>query len=171
MFFCNSERETGFAAEVATKISGPAAVDTNCPAIMGAEDFAYVLEKVPGAMFFLGFAQTAGKHYLELSIRMVLGAAFVFAAPRMAGSAAVGLYSIGLKYLDGLNIIPSMFTMAIFPLMSRFARSERNNLLLCRRLGRSRNSGHCEGCSGGEQHAGPHREGFRVHGRVLDSCG
>ena len=23
---------------------------------MGAEDFAYVLEKVPGAMFFLGFA-------------------------------------------------------------------------------------------------------------------
>ena len=47
----------------------------------------------------------------------------------LAGSAAVGLYSIGLKYLDGLNIIPSMFTMAIFPLMSRFARSERNNLL------------------------------------------
>ena len=25
--------------------------------IMGAEDFAYVLEKVPGAMFFLGVAQ------------------------------------------------------------------------------------------------------------------
>ena len=39
----------------------------------------------------------------------------------LAGAAAVGLYSIGLKYLDGLNIIPSMFTMAIFPLMSRFA--------------------------------------------------
>ncbi|HHY54374.1 MAG TPA: oligosaccharide flippase family protein [Chloroflexi bacterium] len=47
----------------------------------------------------------------------------------LAGAAAVGLYSIGLKYLDGLNIIPSMFTMAIFPLMSRFARTERSSLL------------------------------------------
>ena len=47
----------------------------------------------------------------------------------VAGAAAVGLYSIGLKYLDGLNIIPSMFTMAIFPLMSRFARTERSSLL------------------------------------------
>jgi O-antigen/teichoic acid export membrane protein len=47
----------------------------------------------------------------------------------IAGAAAVGLYSIGLKYLDGLNIIPSMFTMAVFPLMSRFARSENSNLL------------------------------------------
>jgi O-antigen/teichoic acid export membrane protein len=47
----------------------------------------------------------------------------------LAGAAAVGLYSIGLKYLDGLNIIPSMFTMAIFPLMSRFARAERGSLL------------------------------------------
>lgn len=47
----------------------------------------------------------------------------------VAGATAVGLYSIGLKYLDGLNIIPSMFTMAIFPLMSRFARTERSNLL------------------------------------------
>jgi O-antigen/teichoic acid export membrane protein len=41
----------------------------------------------------------------------------------LSGAAAVGLYSIGLKYLDGLNIIPSVSTMAIFPLMSRFARA------------------------------------------------
>ncbi len=47
----------------------------------------------------------------------------------IAGAVAVGLYSIGLKYLDGLNIIPSVSTMAIFPLMSRFARSESNSLL------------------------------------------
>ena len=32
----------------------------------------------------------------------------------MAGAFSVGLYSVGLKYLDGLNIIPSVFTMAIF---------------------------------------------------------
>jgi O-antigen/teichoic acid export membrane protein len=40
----------------------------------------------------------------------------------MAGAFAVGLYSVGYKYLDGLNIIPSVFTMAVFPLMSRMAR-------------------------------------------------
>jgi O-antigen/teichoic acid export membrane protein len=47
----------------------------------------------------------------------------------LAGAAAVGLYSIGLKYLDGLNIIPSVSTMAVFPLMSRLARSESGGLL------------------------------------------
>jgi len=47
----------------------------------------------------------------------------------LASSVSVGLYSVSLKYLDGLNIIPSIFTMAVFPLMSRYARSEKNNLL------------------------------------------
>ena len=47
----------------------------------------------------------------------------------LAGDISVGLYSVGLKYLDGLNIIPSIFTMALFPLMSRYARREGNNLL------------------------------------------
>ncbi len=47
----------------------------------------------------------------------------------LVGEASVGLYSVGLKYLDGLNIIPSIFTMAIFPLMSRYARSDSNHLL------------------------------------------
>jgi O-antigen/teichoic acid export membrane protein len=47
----------------------------------------------------------------------------------LAGAVSVGLYSIGLKYMDGLNIIPSMFTMALFPLMSRYARREGDNLL------------------------------------------
>ncbi len=47
----------------------------------------------------------------------------------LAGAVSVGLYSVGLKYLDGLNIIPSMFTMALFPLMSRYARREGQTLL------------------------------------------
>ncbi len=42
----------------------------------------------------------------------------------LAGPASIGFYSVGLKYLDGLNIIPSVFTMAIFPLMSRYARRD-----------------------------------------------
>ena len=47
----------------------------------------------------------------------------------LAGAASVGLYSVALKYLDGLNIIPSVFTMAIFPLMSRYARRDDDGLL------------------------------------------
>ncbi len=56
----------------------------------------------------------------------------------LAGATNVGLYSVGLKYLDGLNIIPSLFTMAVFPLMSRYAKREGGDLLrayvLCLRL-------------------------------------
>ncbi len=47
----------------------------------------------------------------------------------LAGAAAVGLYSIGLKYMDGLNIIPSVFTLAVFPLMSRYAKDDGQSLL------------------------------------------
>ncbi len=37
--------------------------------------------------------------------------------------AAVGIFSAGIKYVDGLNVIPAYFTAAIFPLMSRYAQS------------------------------------------------
>ncbi|MEZ4637979.1 MAG: flippase [Caldilineaceae bacterium] len=47
----------------------------------------------------------------------------------LAGAVSVGLYSAALKYLDGLNIIPSTFTFAIFPLMSRYAKKEGEGLL------------------------------------------
>ncbi len=47
----------------------------------------------------------------------------------LAGAFSVGLYSAALKYLDGLNIIPSTFTFAIFPLMSRYAKREGESLL------------------------------------------
>jgi amidohydrolase len=61
----NSERETDFAAAVAAKISGPAAVDTNCPAIMGGEDFAYMLQVCPGAYIQVGNGNTAEVHHPE----------------------------------------------------------------------------------------------------------
>jgi O-antigen/teichoic acid export membrane protein len=47
----------------------------------------------------------------------------------LVGAFSVGLYSASLKYLDGLNIIPSTFTFAIFPLMSRYAKREGEGLL------------------------------------------
>ncbi len=44
----------GFASQVATGLLGPDRVHTMPAPIMGAEDFSYVLERVPGAMAFLG---------------------------------------------------------------------------------------------------------------------
>ena len=41
----------------------------------------------------------------------------------MRGDATVGWYSTAYKFIDGLNVIPSTFTFAIFPVLSRFAAS------------------------------------------------
>jgi O-antigen/teichoic acid export membrane protein len=51
-----------------------------------------------------------------------------------AGAAAVGIFSAGIKYLDGLNVIPSYFTLAIFPLMSRYAQAGKDSLSKAYRL-------------------------------------
>lgn len=47
----------------------------------------------------------------------------------LAGTLAVGIYSAGVKYLDGFNVIPSYFTLAIFPLMSRYAKDSHDSLV------------------------------------------
>ena len=47
----------------------------------------------------------------------------------MHGATVVGYYGAAYKYIDGLNVVPSLFTMAIFPLMSRFASESRESLL------------------------------------------
>jgi hippurate hydrolase len=57
----NSETETEFAAAVAHKVSGK--VDPNAPAIMGGEDFAYMLEACPGAYIQIGNGDTADVHH------------------------------------------------------------------------------------------------------------
>jgi len=57
----NAERETEFAAQVAEKISGK--VDANAAALMGGEDFAYMLEVCPGAYIQVGNGDTADVHH------------------------------------------------------------------------------------------------------------
>jgi len=52
----------------------------------------------------------------------------------LSGAAAVGIYSAGLKWLDGLNVIPSYLTLAIFPIMSRFAHDSQESLVRAYRL-------------------------------------
>jgi amidohydrolase len=59
----NHERETAFAAAVAGDVAGRDRVDTDMAPVMGGEDFAYMLERRPGAFIFVGNGATAGLHH------------------------------------------------------------------------------------------------------------
>jgi amidohydrolase len=59
----NAEAETEFAASIARRISGDGAVDDNTTAIMGGEDFAYMLNVVPGAYIQIGNGDSAEVHH------------------------------------------------------------------------------------------------------------
>ena len=50
----NHEAETVIAAKIATEVAGEARVNTNTAPVMGGEDFAFMLEKVPGCYLFIG---------------------------------------------------------------------------------------------------------------------
>ncbi|WP_459616313.1 M20 aminoacylase family protein [Bordetella sp. 2513F-2] len=58
----NWEKETAFAAGVAREVFGDEQVEEDIPPFMGAEDFSFYLEKVPGCYFFLGNGE--GEHRL-----------------------------------------------------------------------------------------------------------
>jgi len=45
------------------------------------------------------------------------------------GDTEVGYYSAAYRFIRGLDVIPSYFTLAIFPLISRFAESGRDSLV------------------------------------------
>ncbi len=47
----------------------------------------------------------------------------------MRGNTVVGLYSVAYKFLDALNILPASFTIAVFPIMSRYAASAKDSLM------------------------------------------
>ena len=57
----NAERETHYAAEVARMVAG--SVDTDAAALMGGEDFAYMLQARPGAYILVGNGDTAMLHH------------------------------------------------------------------------------------------------------------
>ena len=56
----NTNAETAFAAQVATELLGPDRVLLDRPAVMGSEDFAFMLEHRPGCYLFLGNGDGAG---------------------------------------------------------------------------------------------------------------
>ncbi|MEM7507022.1 MAG: M20 aminoacylase family protein [Pseudomonadota bacterium] len=61
----NTEREAGFAADIAAQVMGPDAVDANTPPQLGAEDFSFMLNARPGAFIFIGNGNTAKVHHPE----------------------------------------------------------------------------------------------------------
>ena len=58
----NPVAQTDFATRVAKEIAGDANV-LDMPPLMGAEDFAYMLEARPGAFIFCGNGDSAGLHH------------------------------------------------------------------------------------------------------------
>ena len=59
----NSPAQTEFAVEVAREVAAEGIVVADSPREMGAEDFAYFLEKKPGCYLFVGNGDTAGLHH------------------------------------------------------------------------------------------------------------
>lgn len=59
----NHERETCFAAEAAQEIAGHENVSLDMPAVLGGEDFSFMLNEVPGAMIKIGNGPSAGLHH------------------------------------------------------------------------------------------------------------
>jgi amidohydrolase len=59
----NHERQTAFAASVASDVVGNAQVETNANPVMGAEDFSFMLEARPGAFIFVGNGDSANLHH------------------------------------------------------------------------------------------------------------
>lgn len=59
----------------------------------------------------------------------------VFLMEFLLGREPLGLYSIGYKFLDAAMVIPSMFTLALFPVISRQAHDDRDALVSFYRLG------------------------------------
>ncbi|MEL7216547.1 MAG: M20 aminoacylase family protein, partial [Pseudomonadota bacterium] len=61
----NDASATDFAARVAAEIAGEANVSLEAPAMMGAEDFSYMLQARKGSYIFLGQGESAGLHHPE----------------------------------------------------------------------------------------------------------
>jgi amidohydrolase len=59
----NDDGRAAFAASVAAEIAGKDKVDCDTPPLMGAEDFAYMLQERPGAFIYVGNGDSAMLHH------------------------------------------------------------------------------------------------------------
>jgi amidohydrolase len=58
----NDDAEALALGDAAVAVAGEANVELNAPPVMGSEDFAYMMERVPGAHISIGNGATAGVH-------------------------------------------------------------------------------------------------------------
>nr|MBC7244858.1 oligosaccharide flippase family protein [Chloroflexota bacterium] len=79
------------------------------------------------------FARTMASESLPLVVNNLLSRIFfqvdVLLLRPLRGDVEVGYYGAAYRYIRALDIIPSYFTLAIFPLISRFAESSRESLV------------------------------------------
>lgn len=57
----NDAEQTAFARQVATELLGPSRVEPHGPALTGSEDFAFMLERVPGSYLLIGNGEGSGE--------------------------------------------------------------------------------------------------------------
>ena len=70
----------------------------------------------------------------SLLLQILFPSVNVLLLQSLQGDAAVGWYDAGRKWVDALNIVPSFFTFAVFPVMSRQAAEDRSGLVRSYRL-------------------------------------
>ncbi|MDW8069708.1 MAG: flippase, partial [Anaerolineae bacterium] len=71
---------------------------------------------------------------LSLLLQALFPGVNVLLLQRLQGDAAVGWYDAARKWVDALNIIPSFFTIAVFPVVARLAMEDREALRAAYRL-------------------------------------
>ena len=59
----NHEKQTAFAADVASEVAGTTQVNREMEPMMGAEDFSFMLNERPGAFIWIGNGESAGLHH------------------------------------------------------------------------------------------------------------
>jgi O-antigen/teichoic acid export membrane protein len=101
---------------------------------------AVILGLLASRLFFrpkLEFDRAFGRTMLHASFPLMLNNLLskvffmsdVLLLQPLRGDVEVGYYGAAYRYIRGLDIIPSYFTLAIFPLISRFAESQRDSLV------------------------------------------
>jgi O-antigen/teichoic acid export membrane protein len=87
----------------------------------------------PKPEFDPAFAREMAHDSLPLMFNNLLAKVFfqvdVLVLRPLRGDVEVGYYGAAYRYIRALDIIPSYFTMAIFPVISRFAESKRDSLV------------------------------------------
>jgi O-antigen/teichoic acid export membrane protein len=86
----------------------------------------------PRLEFDLGFQRHAVRESFPLMLNNLLATLFfkvdVTLLEPIQGTTQVGWYSAGYKFIDAFNLVPSLFTFALFPVMARQAHDDKTAL-------------------------------------------